>query len=132
VTRSFQFLKAEPVVPILLEWLNHLLSTNANRVLENDYDYWYWFLRQLDPMKGKYGARVRWRHIYPHWFRAQRASQLATDYGLELHEIGDWMKWEELDTARKYVGTLGTITDKMKKAEPSWGKIAKIKITPES
>ncbi|MEM4454430.1 MAG: hypothetical protein QXT28_06960 [Thermofilaceae archaeon] len=119
-TRTFYFRRDEPLVPYLLDWLEIALSRNMDRLLEGDYGYWYWFLRQLDPMREKYGARVSWRWIYPHWFRAQRASQLAVDYGLDLHEIADWGSWKSLEVVREYVGTASSIKKKMGEAKPSW------------
>jgi hypothetical protein len=59
------------------------------RALDNRYPYWYLFLRKLDPMKKKYDG-IKWRWIYPHWFRAQRASQMGEEFGMRLDEIGNW------------------------------------------
>lgn len=40
--------------------------------------------------------------ITPHWFRAQRASQLALEYGLGLHELAEWFRWKNLEVAMHY------------------------------
>ncbi|MEM4534970.1 MAG: hypothetical protein QW764_02880 [Desulfurococcaceae archaeon] len=119
-TRTFFFRRDEPLVPYLLEWLEICKKLGRSKLFDGNYYYWYWFFRQFDCMREKYGTRVTWRHIYPHWFRAQRASQLAVDYGLDLHEIADWGSWKSLEVVREYVGTAGSIRKKMLSAKPPW------------
>jgi len=41
-------------------------------------------------------------HIYDHWFRAQRASQLASEYDFSLHELLEWFTWKDIRTALRY------------------------------
>ena len=41
-------------------------------------------------------------HLYDHWFRAQRACQLASEYGFSLMELLDWFGWKHLETAKRY------------------------------
>lgn len=118
--RTFYFRKDEPICKYLIEWIEKCKEIGRVKLLDGDYYYWYWFFRQLDPMRREYSAIVEWRWIYPHWFRAQRASQLAIDYGMDLHEIGDWGKWQSLEVVRQYVGTSASIRQKMLNASPSW------------
>lgn len=40
--------------------------------------------------------------IYPHWFRAQRASQLALEYGYDVHDLVDFFNWKDMVTAVHY------------------------------
>ncbi|MCJ7732140.1 tyrosine-type recombinase/integrase, partial [Candidatus Bathyarchaeota archaeon] len=40
--------------------------------------------------------------VWNHWFRSQRASQLATEYSFDIQVLADWFKWSKLDTARIY------------------------------
>lgn len=41
-------------------------------------------------------------HLYSHWFRAQRASQLASEYGFREHELLRWFSWKRYETAMRY------------------------------
>lgn len=41
-------------------------------------------------------------HLWLHWFRSQRASQLVSDYGYELLDLIDYFSWEKQDTALTY------------------------------
>ena len=116
--RTFYFRKDEPLVPYLMKLID--LRKNEESLLPGKYYYWYWFMRQLDPMKEKYGARVRWKWIYPHWFRAQRVSQLAVDYDLSLHEISQWGEWKSIEVVNAYVGLTGVIKQKMDRGRPQF------------
>lgn len=41
-------------------------------------------------------------HLWLHWFRSQRASQLVFDYGYELLDLIDYFSWERHETALIY------------------------------
>jgi hypothetical protein len=41
-------------------------------------------------------------HLWLHWFRSQRASQLVSDYGYEVIDLIDFFSWERYDTALTY------------------------------
>ena len=89
---------AEPLVPVLLKYLktvddylfpsphqkrDHISDTRAYQIVT------------------KIGKRLG-VEVWNHWFRSQRASQLATEYSFDLHRLSDWFKWTQLDTARIY------------------------------
>jgi integrase len=40
--------------------------------------------------------------LYPHWFRAQKASQLASEYGFDVFGLQEFFKWVDSDMARHY------------------------------
>ena len=40
--------------------------------------------------------------IYPHWFRAQRASQLRLEYGFDTLDLMEFFGWEDVKTAIRY------------------------------
>lgn len=40
--------------------------------------------------------------VWPHWFRAQRASQLAREYGFDLHALMEFFQWKDPKTAVRY------------------------------
>jgi hypothetical protein len=53
-------------------------------------------------------------HLWLHYFRAQRASQLRHDYHLPLEDIKDYFRWRDYATAERYSKQgQKTITDKM-------------------
>jgi hypothetical protein len=88
----------EPLVPYLMKWVekssdylfpspaehrNHISGTRAYQIVTD------------------VGERIG-EEIWPHWFRSQRASQLVVDYGFNIHELADWFKWVDMETARQY------------------------------
>ena len=47
--------------------------------------------------------------LYPHFLRAQRASQLASEYDFREASLLEWFQWAKWETAKKYckLGPLG-------------------------
>jgi hypothetical protein len=41
-------------------------------------------------------------HLWNHWFRSQRASQLKTDYGFNEGDLMEWFQWLDFKTATHY------------------------------
>ena len=128
VFRSYKFPRKEHLNNILIDWCKTISAEYVSGVTDEwlfaqPYHYWYNFLRKLDIMQQKYGPPVLWKHIYPHWFRAQRASQLKQDYSLPIEDIGKWGKWESLDVVRQYIGTEKTTEDKMLEKAEEWEEI---------
>lgn len=41
-------------------------------------------------------------HLYDHWFRAQRACQLAEEYDFEVQMLLNWFNWKHVETAMRY------------------------------
>lgn len=64
--------------------------------------------------------------IWPHWFREQRASQLAREYGMSWEQLMKWFSWETERQARKYGKT--TEEDLAKSMIRSMAKV-KVKAT---
>jgi hypothetical protein len=60
-------------------------------------------------------------HLWLHWFRSQRASQLVSDYGFSVMELIGWFSWESYDTALRYSkrGWRG-LADKMDASKPTY------------
>lgn len=87
-TRVFPIKASEPLVPFLVKWLRGkkpdqpLFTVSRIRV--------YQLTTKLDP------------DIYPHWFRAQRASQLASEYGYSVHQLVEYFDWVDIKTAMRY------------------------------
>ena len=41
-------------------------------------------------------------HLWLHWFRSQRASQLVNDYDYKVIDLINYFSWENSDTAIRY------------------------------
>lgn len=60
-------------------------------------------------------------HLWLHWFRSQRASQLIADYHLALEVIKEYFLWKDYATAERYAKQgQKTITDMMLEAKPTY------------
>lgn len=86
--RSFPISRKEPPVPILEEWLGGLKGEEK--------------LFDISRVKAFQIVRGLGKELYPHWFRAQRACQLAVDYGFDLHELMDYFYWKDIKIAMHY------------------------------
>ena len=96
--RPFPILTAEPLTPYLLSWL------------EKTHGYLFPSPRRPGkPLSRAWAYKVVTRvgeraglSVWPHWFRAQRASQLVADYSFELLDLLDFFSWDKIDTALTY------------------------------
>lgn len=132
--KPFPVVIKEPLVPYLLTWLDRVddllfpSPVNLGQPLTRSWAY-QWLLR----LNQKLSPRLRKRlgfinrkgqevaHLWPHWFRAQRASQLVNDYGFEVMDLLGFFMWEKDETALHYAkrGWRG-LADKMKMRKPSY------------
>jgi len=85
--RTFPIHMEEPLCPPLLEYINKI---REGRLFHIGRTQVYRIVRNLD------------ENIFPHWFRAQRASQLALEYGFDIHDLIDFFNWKSLQTATHY------------------------------
>ena len=85
--RTFPIPLKEPLVPYMIEWLDYVKNGQLFRISRVQV---YRILRKIDS------------DIYPHWFRAQRASQLALEYGFDVHDLVEFFDWRDLKTAIHY------------------------------
>lgn len=96
----FTVRRFEPLTPIMVSWIetcNDYIFPSGSNGSELPYlgrTRVYQILRDL-------GKRVD-IHLYSHWFRAQRASQLASEYGFREHELLRWFSWKRYETAMRY------------------------------
>jgi len=98
VRRPFPVLLCEPLAPIMVEWVkraNHLLFPSPRRLGR--------------PLSRAWGYKVVTRageraglSVWPHWFRSQRASQLAADYNFQVLDLVDYFSWDKMDMAVHY------------------------------
>ena len=85
--RTFPIHMKEPLCPPLLEYISKI---REGRLFHIGRTQVYRIVRNLD------------KNIFPHWFRAQRASQLALEYGFDIHDLIDFFNWKSLQTATHY------------------------------
>ena len=138
--KPFPIRLAEPLTPILLEWLDKtegLLFPSPYKIGFPLSRHWaYHLIRTLDSkiprdLKEDLGLNKKFikdgveisdtLHLWLHWFRAQRASQLVSDYGYEVIDLIDYFSWLRYDTALTYArkGWRG-LADKMQAAQVTY------------
>jgi hypothetical protein len=119
---EFPILLGEPLTTELLAWLKDKQSLLSPSPIKHGFPLgrrWaYHLVRELDaklpdtlreeldlnkPLKNKQGDEVRKRiHLWPHWFRSQRASQLVADYNFQEQDLLEWFTWEDIETSVRY------------------------------
>jgi len=87
---TFSIKRFEPLCPIMIDWIKQCNSPLFNITPT----------RAWQIVNGL-GKRLGF-HIYDHWFRAQRASQLASEYDYTLHDLLEWFSWKDIKTALRY------------------------------
>lgn len=99
--RTFPIHMKEPLCKPLLDYI---IKIEEGKLFNIGRIQAYRIVRRLD------------KNIFPHWFRAQRASQLALEYGFNIHELIDFFNWKSLQTATHYsrMGWKG-LANKMKR-----------------
>jgi len=99
--RTFPIHMGEPLCKPLLEYLG---GVPEGKLFNIGRTQAYRIVRKLD------------ENLFPHWFRAQRASQLALEYGFDVHDLIDFFNWKSLQTATHYsrMGWKG-LANKMKR-----------------
>ena len=99
--RTFPIHMSEPLCE---PFLRHIKECGSDLLFRISRIQAYRIVRSLD------------ENIFPHWFRAQRASQLALEYGFDVHDLIDFFNWKSLQTATHYshMGWKG-LANKMKR-----------------
>ena len=84
--RTFPIRKNDPLLPTLIDWVEqhpkNLFKITRQRA--------YQIVSSLDP------------GVWPHWFRSQRASQLAFEHGFRSEELVEFFNWKDYETALRY------------------------------
>jgi hypothetical protein len=91
--RTVPFPKNEPLVSILQGYLKKQGDPEAI-LFDISYQRAYAIFTKAGKALGV--------HIPTHWFRAQRASQLAFEYGFNEHDLVEFFKWQDYKTAFHY------------------------------
>lgn len=86
--RTFPIKRSDPLWPVLEKWIRRHKQGEL--------------LFPISRSKAFLLIRGLGRELYPHWFRSQRASQLAFDHGLEVGELMAFFCWTDLKTALRY------------------------------
>jgi len=99
VTRGrFPILRREPLVPYMLGWIvecDGYLFPSPKR------DRPHLSRRRALQIVTEVGRRVGVK-VWPHYFRSQRASQLAQEYGYTIHKLLRFFDWKNIATAVRY------------------------------
>jgi integrase len=85
--RTFPIPRREPLVPYLLDYLD---LCKSDRLFNISRVHAWRIITKINP------------DVFPHWFRAQRASQLAVEYGFDVHDLVDFFDWKSLPMALHY------------------------------
>ncbi len=107
-TRDFSFRVDEPLVKPMIHWLIHALESHYEWLFPSPYTDKPLTRKWAYQLIGKVGAKAN-LDIWPHWFRAQRACCLASEYEFKESSILEWFQWESWMTAKQYckLGPLG-------------------------
>ena len=106
-TRTFSFLKSEPLFSVMEPYLSGLKSTD--RLFPFSRQRAYQIVRKLGSKAGL--------EVWDHWFRSQRASQMGAEYRLSESQLMEWFKVKDPSWARRYCklgdfGLRGIISEK--------------------
>jgi len=85
--RTFPIPLKEKLTPYLLEWMDYV---KTDRLFHISRVHAWRIVTKINP------------DVFPHWFRAQRASQLALEYGFDMHDLLDFFAWKSMPMALHY------------------------------
>jgi hypothetical protein len=102
-------------IPYTMQWA-YMIIREVNDCASEELKHKLGLLRPFRDKKGNTIADEI--HLFLHWFRSQRASQLARDYKLDVVELIDYFNWKDIETAVMYAKKGGSgLTEKMRKAK---------------
>jgi hypothetical protein len=87
-TRTFPISKSDPLYPYMEKWI--LKHRDDELLFPITRTYAFMLIRKLQ------------KNLYPHWFRAQRASQLAFEKGFDVNDLVEFFGWKHFPTALRY------------------------------
>lgn len=141
--KNFPIYRREPTTPILVEWLEtqkemrDLLFPSPINIGDPLSRFWaYNLVRSIDDvmsdsLRAKLYLDRKWMeeekkiadslHLWCHWFRSQRASQLVFDYEYKTLDLVKFFSWENPKEAIRYAqkGWRGLLK-KMEDAKPQY------------
>lgn len=96
--KMFPVRRDDPLAKPMLEWIEKhdawLFPTNRGNEPYLSRSMAYVIARRLGDSIGQW--------IYPHWFRAQRASQLHLEYGFDTIDLMEFFAMKDAKTATRY------------------------------
>jgi len=105
IRRPFPILKADPLYPIMEQYVKHSHSEllfPSSRLRKNKTRFMTctnaWFI--INRIQ-----KITKIQLWPHWFRSQRASQLKNEYGFDTDDRKDWFNWLTDPMASLYTKT---------------------------
>lgn len=97
--RTIPIMKDSPLLPYIQNYLGTL--KNNEKLFPFRRETAFRRLREL-------GRRIDENlELYPHWFRAQKASQLASEYEFNVYDLKEFFKWIS-DSTPQFYASLGT------------------------
>jgi len=105
--RNIVFPKWEPLVPIMLDWVEEVRRVDMEnaKLFNISYNRAYRIIK-------KAGERIG-EDFPPHRLRAERATQLVLEYGFDDHELTEWFMWKSPVIAHDYTTLAPKIVEKM-------------------
>jgi len=105
--RNIVFPIRESLVPIMLHWVNIVREKlgEDSKLFDLKYNKAYRIIRKAGEKIGE--------DFPPHRLRAERATQLVLEYGLDDHELTEWFQWKSPVIAHSYTTLAPKIVDKM-------------------
>lgn len=96
--KTFPIRRDELLAKIMVAWVERhsewLFPTNRGDEVYLGRTMSYNIARRIGSSIGQW--------IYPHWFRAQRASQLRFEYGFDVMDLMEFFAWKHFPTAIRY------------------------------
>lgn len=116
--RVFPVRSDEPLAPYMLNYVRRVNGKlfNMSRVTVFN------VVRRVGERLAERGihpdfSAIKSHQLYPHWFRAQRASQLRADYGFDSEDLKDFFYWRRAEEMPSVYSRLSwaQLADKMLK-----------------
>lgn len=105
--RNIVFPKWEPLVPIMLNWLEKAKEMRGEngKLFNLTYNKAYRIIKKAGEKIGE--------DFPPHRLRAERATQLALEYRFDAHDLTEWFMWKSPEIAHDYTTLAPKIMEKM-------------------
>jgi len=98
----------EPLANIMVNWVKELKhkKDSSDKIFDIKYNRAYRIITNAAKVVGV-------EDFPPHRLRAERATQLVLEYGLDDHELTDWFAWKNPKEAHDYTTLAPRIVEKM-------------------
>lgn len=105
--RNIVFPRKEPLVPIMLGWVERIRREKGKdgKLFDFTYNRAYNIIKKAGEAIGE--------DFPPHRLRAERATQLAVEYDFDDSELTEWFEWKNAKEAHNYTVLAPKIHEKM-------------------